>query len=177
MILPKYLEKELKKFCEIKNISMINGKIPSQNILQVQDFINERMKKDRAITKRTEENKKLHISSILTRIMDGKEPEITIEDYMKDALIKADLFKDCKPQYEIGTKRVDFAFPDARLVVECDGREYHFTEAWQIERDQKRDKYLARKGWRVLHIEGLAIRRNIGLCIEKIKKALGCKVV
>ena len=172
MILPKYLEGEVKKFCEISNILIVDGKVPPQHELEIKDFIIERMKKDRKITRRAEENKKLHIGSTLEKIMYGKEPDITIEDYMKDALVRADLFKDCVPQYEIGTKRVDFAFPKSRLALECDGKAYHFTEAWQIERDQKRDKYLARKGWRVLHIEGLAIRRNIALCIDKIREAL-----
>lgn len=87
-------------------------------------------------------------------------------------MVKAGLDIHCKPQFEIGTKRVDIAFPIAKLVVECDGKEFHHDNQDQIDRDQKRDIYLAKKGWRVLHIEGLAIRRNIDLCVEKIKEQL-----
>ena len=82
------------------------------------------------------------------------------------------LGKHLRTQFNIGSKRVDFAFPIAKLVVEADGKEYHRANQRQLDRDMQRDKYLARKGWRVLHIEGLAIRRNLGLCLEKIKEQL-----
>ena len=75
-------------------------------------------------------------------------------------------------QYKIGTKRVDFAYPNQRLVIECDGYKWHRQDKEQIERDIERDKYLARKGWRVLHFSGVQIRRNIKGCINEIKEAL-----
>jgi very-short-patch-repair endonuclease len=42
--------------------------------------------------------------------------------------------------------RVDFCFPDARLVVEVDGARWHP----EPQRDQQRDNVLAALGWRVL---------------------------
>lgn len=172
MILPAYLEKEVEKYCEIRGIPFQDNVVSSAYVDEVKKFILQRLKKDRIVTKRQEEDKEAHIKATLMKLIGVEEPKISIEDYLRDALIRGDLYKDCKEQFEIGTKRVDFAFVKERLAVEADGKQYHFTEKWQIERDQKRDKYLARKGWRVLHIEGLAIRRNVGLCVEKIKAAL-----
>ena len=78
-------------------------------------------------------------------------------------------------QYIIGTKMVDFAFPKQRLVVECNGYKWHKHDKGQIEGDIKRDIYLAKKGWRVLHFSGIQIRRNIRGCINEIKEALFIK--
>jgi very-short-patch-repair endonuclease len=172
MILPDYLEKEVKKYCRFKKIPCKNGIVSSFYITEVKQFIEERLQKDRIVTRRQEtldqKIEKMHIKYC----MKGMEPQISIEDYMKEALEKAGLYKYCKQQFPVGSKFIDFAFLEAKLALECDGHEYHHSEAWQIERDQKRDIYLARKGWRVLHIEGLAIRRNISLCIEKIEQVL-----
>lgn len=74
--------------------------------------------------------------------------------------------------FEIGGITAPLAFPKAKLAIDFETCQYNFEHIRQLERDQKRDKYLARKGWRVIHIEGFAIRRNIGLCIDKIKQAL-----
>lgn len=172
MIIPEYLQKEVKKYCKLKNIFLVRGKIPTNHVSEIQRFISDRLKKDRAVTRRKEEKTKLHIKSTITKIMDFDNSISPIEEYMADALSQTEFYKYCRRQFEIGAKTVDFAFPIAKLVIECDGRAYHFSDTSQIEHDQKRDKYLARKGWRVLHIEGFAIRRNIGLCIEKIKEQL-----
>lgn len=47
--------------------------------------------------------------------------------------------------------RVDFAYPEARLVVELDGRRYHDTKI-AIEQDQRRDQVLVAAGWRVIRV-------------------------
>ena len=39
------------------------------------------------------------------------------------------------PQYEIGKYRADIAFPDKKLVIECDGKDFHSTPE-QLERDR-----------------------------------------
>lgn len=45
--------------------------------------------------------------------------------------------------------RVDFAYEDARVIIECDGRRWHTTmEAF--ERDRRRDNLAQLNGWRVL---------------------------
>ena len=46
---------------------------------------------------------------------------------------------------------VDAAWPDKRLIVELDSWEYHKTRQ-EFERDRRRDRQLAAKGWTVLRI-------------------------
>ena len=70
---------------------------------------------------------------------------------------------------------MDFAYPEQKLAVECDGYKWHKQDKEQIEKDIERDKYLAKKGWRVLHFSGVQIRRNIKECINEIKVALFIK--
>lgn len=62
-------------------------------------------------------------------------------------------------QYGIGKFRVDFAFTDVRLIVECDGRPWHDPE-----RDRRRDEALRRKGWEPLHFTGSEIHRDAPAC-------------
>lgn len=172
MIYPDHVESELLKFCEINSIPIRNGIVPTAFVGQVNAFIQHKIRSDRYRTRVKEEINDLKIQPNILEILNLKVTESPIEDYLLNALKEHDLDKHCRPQFEIGTKRVDFAFPIAKLVVECDGKQYHFSDSDQIERDQKRDLYLAKKGWRVLHIEGLAIRRNIDLCIKRIKENL-----
>jgi hypothetical protein len=47
--------------------------------------------------------------------------------------------------------RVDFAWPDVRVIVECDGFEYH-SSASAFERDRRRWAELTRAGWRVVPV-------------------------
>jgi very-short-patch-repair endonuclease len=47
--------------------------------------------------------------------------------------------------------RVDFAYPDLMVAIECDGKKYHFgKDDW--ESDLARRSRLAALGWRVIHI-------------------------
>jgi hypothetical protein len=53
--------------------------------------------------------------------------------------------------------RVDFCWPDHRLVVETDGFEHHGTRA-AFERDRARDAALTARGWRVLRFSDSQVR-------------------
>lgn len=171
MIYPPYLEKEVKRFCKVMNISVTNDNILKSRLREVEDFLNYMLRRDRLSTKRKENTDRLGMRKFIESV-EARKAESPIEEFLFIALHKEGLDKHFVPQFKIGTKRVDFACKEAHLVIECDGKEYHHTDQLQIEKDQIRDKYLARKGWRVLHIEGLAIRRNIKLCMDKIKEAI-----
>lgn len=171
MLMSDYLQEKVNKYCELKNISYINGQVSAEHKNEIQSFIYTTLKRDRDKTRKIEQRDSSKTDVVLRKLL-GSLSESPIEEYMVNAFFNADIAKYCVPQYQIGTKRVDFAFPKAMLVVECDGKEYHFTDQTQIERDQKRDIYLAKRGWRVIHFDGLIIRRNITVCIEKIKKYL-----
>jgi very-short-patch-repair endonuclease len=172
MILPDYLWPAVKSYCEVRGIPIHRDKIPAEWAGEIEKFIQNRLRLDRQISKYSEEVNKYKAKTVLDVMMSKLRVESPIEEILRDALIVDGLGKYMETQYQIGTKRVDFAFPLAKLVVEADGKEYHRANAAQLENDLKRDKYLARKGWRVLHIEGLAIRRTMKQCLEKIREEL-----
>lgn len=166
------VEDYVKRYCETMDIPINNGVIPVRYRSHIMGVVNAKIKSDRINNRRTESiNCKVLVTDIMVEEYFGK-VESPIEDFMLSAIVNAGWEKHCRPQFEIGKKRVDFAFPIAHLVVECDGKEYHFTDQRQIDNDQKRDQYLAKKGWMVLHFDGLLIRRNIQICIENIGKHL-----
>jgi very-short-patch-repair endonuclease len=67
----------------------------------------------------------------------------------------------------IGPYEVDVLWPEARLVVELDSREHHFT-TFAFERDRERDRTLATQGylvirvtWRQLHDDPDQLERDL----------------
>lgn len=174
MILPEFFERELIKYCEIHKIPIRNGMIPIKYKSAIETYIEDRLRKERFVTRQQEEKNRLTITLTLASIMGRIQPnESPIEMYLWDALEREGLTYMARKHFGVGCYEIDIAFPVCKLAIECDGVEYHRANQLQLERDQKRDKYLAQKGWRTLRIEGIAIRRNINFCIEKIKNMLG----
>lgn len=171
LIYPDYLEEQIFKYCQLANIPLIHGTVPARYREEVEKFIRVRIKTDRLRTRKIEETQKISINPVV-QTMISNTVESPIEEFMMQAFVSAGINQHCRLQFEIGKKRVDFAFPVANLVVECDGRNFHFGDEAQIEKDQKRDQYLAKRGWRVKHFDGLMIRRNITDCIAEIKEIL-----
>lgn len=54
------------------------------------------------------------------------------------------------PQFPIGPYFADFANPKAKVVIECDGRQWHADKA----KDAERDDWMARQGWTVYRFTG-----------------------
>jgi very-short-patch-repair endonuclease len=73
-------------------------------------------------------------------------------------------------EYLISHAKVDFAFPAARLAVECDGWRYHHDRKAQ---DAARDMFLQRKGWKVLRFTGDQLRSDVGSCADMIQATVG----
>ena len=67
----------------------------------------------------------------------------------------------CKYNY-----RIDFAFSEIKLGIECDGENWHLPNN---EHDRKRDWVLKNKGWTMLRFTGNQIKNDIDYCIEKIR--------
>lgn len=103
----------------------------------------------------------LHRSIFLT--------ESPIEDTLRRELRARQI--EFETQKKIGKYRVDFFFPQANLIVEADGGEYHSTPE-QIERDQKRQAILMKRGCLVLRFTGREIYRNVVGCVDKIASFL-----
>lgn len=67
-------------------------------------------------------------------------------------------------QYGVDLFRLDFAFPERRLAVEADGREWHDKA-----RDAARDAVLASRGWNVMHFSGSDIYRDAEACAAAVE--------
>ena len=67
--------------------------------------------------------------------------------------------------------RVDFAYEDARAIIECDGRRWHTTmEAF--ESDRRRDNLAQLNGWRVLRFTWNDITEQPARVLYQISQAL-----
>jgi very-short-patch-repair endonuclease len=60
------------------------------------------------------------------------------------------------PQYPVLNYRADFANPNKKIILECDGKAYHDKA-----RDTQRDIKLFRAGWKVFRVTGSELYRNI----------------
>lgn len=67
------------------------------------------------------------------------------------------------PQFPIGQYFADFADPIKKIVIECDGKEFHSRE-----KDAPRDAYMNVKGWRVYRISGADCNRLVDPPWEEI---------
>lgn len=70
-------------------------------------------------------------------------------------------------QREIGWCAVDFAFENARLVVEVDGDYWHGRPE-QRKKDRARDAYLRKCGWRVMRLRECDIRADAIACGKNV---------
>lgn len=95
--------------------------------------------------------------------------ESPIEDLLKYKLQARNII--FETQKKIGKYRVDFFFPQANLIVETNGREYHSTPE-QNEKDFKRQLDLIKKGYTVLRFRGSEIHRDAEGCVIEISKFL-----
>lgn len=83
-----------------------------------------------------------------------------------------------RPQTQIDAYRVDFlvtANPpetSVRVVVECDGHNFHERTKEQAARDRSRDRDLQAQGYRVLRFTGSEIYRDAFHCAGEIIEAL-----
>ena len=91
------------------------------------------------------------LATVLARRAPGEPvPDTVLERMLLGALRRARL-PEPVPQFphpgrQPGRGRVDFAYPDARLILEADGRRWHQRIA-DLKRDRARDNEAARAGW------------------------------
>ena len=71
-------------------------------------------------------------------------------------------------QYVIGDFITDFCVPSAHLVVEIDGSGHHGRET----ADPRRDRVLARAGFRVLRVSNRAVERDLSAVLAAVRAAL-----
>lgn len=92
--------------------------------------------------------------------------ESPIEKQLYDAFPKWLRFM-CKPQYELLGYRVDFAILPYKIIVECDGEQWHKE---RFEEDSERDRNLILEGWTVIRFTGSHIFNNANECVDYLVK-------
>lgn len=74
-------------------------------------------------------------------------------------------------QYPIDKLTVDFAFPEKKLAIECDGTYWHGNKA-QKHRDFKKDRVLKKFGWRIIRLSEDDIVSNSHDCALRVLNSL-----
>lgn len=67
-------------------------------------------------------------------------------------------------EYKIGPYYADIFIPQGKIVVECDGEEWHQDK----ERDRRRDEYMQKRGFKVFRFTGSEIFIDRIACAEKV---------
>ncbi len=75
-------------------------------------------------------------------------------------------------QFPIGWYRADFAWPDAKLVLECDGRQYHRD----FDADRARWSAIAGAGWRVIFLTWKEATREGAAVVTRVRTALNASL-
>lgn len=119
-------------------------------------------------------------SGVLRAIMEARGPQAAAAESILEVrllrLMKASGLPAPIRQHEVRVKgrvvaRLDLAYPQSRLAIECDGFRWHGgREAWQ--RDVHRSNALVGLGWRVIHVTWSDIEVRSGDVIADIRLAL-----
>ena len=75
------------------------------------------------------------------------------------------------PQVEIGNYRVDFELinhKDKKIIVECDGHEFHQKSKQQVEKDNQRERDLKKLGYEVVRFSGSEIFKDAEKCVKDL---------
>ena len=99
------------------------------------------------------------------------------------------LEKQVEIKHQNGIFKVDFLFDtevnfeecgscenELKLVIECDGHEYHHNTKAQVKRDYERDLALKNMGYEVIRFSGSQLYDNPWKCAEKVLDFIAMKV-
>ena len=94
--------------------------------------------------------------------------ETASERRLWQCLVSGKLGVAFRRQYVVGGRIADFAAPSVRLVVEVDGS----SHTGRKRADERRDRELARLGYRVLRLDAAVVLRDLPLAIARIQEAI-----
>jgi len=106
--------------------------------------------------------------------------DYSINDFMHDP--RSDMSVGIMPQAKIAGYTVDIMInavfqPSSKnqlkIVIECDGHDFHEKTKEQASKDKKRDRDLQKLGFMVFRYSGSDIYRNIDVCVEEISNVVG----
>lgn len=73
--------------------------------------------------------------------------------------------------FPIGSYTLDFAIPNRRVAIECDGKYWHSLQECAA-RDRRKDKFLTGRGWQVLRFPEDRLNSDLAGCLAQIEQAL-----
>lgn len=77
-------------------------------------------------------------------------------------------------QHKVNKYRLDFAFinknQNISIAMEVDGHNYHERTESQAVNDRRRDRFLTKKGWRVLRFHRQEIESDLSACMQQVKQ-------
>jgi very-short-patch-repair endonuclease/predicted nucleic acid-binding Zn ribbon protein len=65
---------------------------------------------------------------------------------------------------------LDFAIPDLKIAIECDGEQWHNSNT--ILKDKKRQEYIEKLGWQFLRFTGNEIKHSLKDCVDQVQRLI-----
>lgn len=72
-----------------------------------------------------------------------------------------------EPQVDIDGYKADFVIESDKIIVECDGYDYHKTKE-QMQSDYERERYFVKCGYTVVRFTGSEINRDPDKCVNEL---------
>ncbi|MDQ3958079.1 MAG: DUF559 domain-containing protein [Actinomycetota bacterium] len=110
------------------------------------------------------------LAAVLALGTDGGRWTSALEREVGRALERSDLPPYCR-ELVVGNVRIDFAWPEARVGIEADGRRWHSSSA-DFARDRAKHNVLTAAGWRILRVTWQEIRDGPGKLVRETKRLL-----
>ena len=113
-----------------------------------------------------------------------KNCESEIEKHLLHALyptLGPDYQEDLRTQYKIDYYQdlpvtlPDFAFPEAKIAIYCDGYEHH-SDSDSFQKDRQQSRELQLQGWTILRFAGSEILNNTDTVVFTIQRAIKQKL-
>ena len=107
-----------------------------------------------------------HPEKHVNRILAQKGYETNLEKSMREELDDRNI--GYEKQYKIDRFFVDFAIPELKIAVECDGDYWHQDE----EKEKIRDDIIISNGWDILHFKEGDILSDISKCVDSVERLM-----
>ena len=101
----------------------------------------------------------------ISKVLKKPKTESPIEESLYQAFLKFGLEPQC--QYPVYPFFIDLAFPEIKLAIEADGKDWHWTQD-QRDRDDYRQSQLETQGWRVERFRGWVCKKYPHVAVAKI---------
>lgn len=99
--------------------------------------------------------------------------------------VPSESFTKLYAQHKISSYRVDFmveavtgwpGFEPVRVIVECDGHDFHEKTKEQAARDKSRDRELTMMGYIVMRFTGSEIFKDTITCVEQVETVINQRI-